>query len=199
MTTKLELWGRGRELALAFCRHNGLAAPRINDAIGLRMRGRASCGWYCNGVMAVEAQLCANLGYGGRAWSWPGYVIDRTPYGVFAHELGHYVDHQVGGWRLGPRLRKATGEPKLTNYCPNAAEWFAEMFRLFCTNPGLLKLLRPGVYQGLIDIGLRPLPLPPWTEVLRDAPQRTRSMAARRVGEAIAARALAAAQKTAAR
>jgi hypothetical protein len=178
---KARLAALGQDLVTRFCQHNNLPLPRFRPNIGNHRY--ATCGWYSNRTIAVQPDLCAGLGRGGPAWSWPGYIIDRTPYGVYAHELGHYVDHAVGGWRLAPRLRKATGAEKLTNYCPNHAEWFAELFRLFCTNPDLLRLLRPGVYQALQVEGLKPLPLPGWRVVLQDAPVRTVAMAARRIAE----------------
>lgn len=44
----------------------------------------------------------------------------------------------------------------ITSYAPNAMEWFAEIFRLFVTNPDLLKLIRPKAYKAILDSGLKP-------------------------------------------
>lgn len=43
-----------------------------------------------------------------------------------------------------------SGELPITSYAPNPAEWFAEIFRLFVTNHGLLKQLRPKTYNILL-------------------------------------------------
>jgi len=96
------------------------------------------------------------------------------------HELGHHVDWLKGDdkgayWsNYSSDMRKETGEPKLTNYCPNDAEWFAEIFRLFVTNPGMLQLMRPLTYQKLLDDGLVALFSNTWAERLgeMEAPER---------------------------
>lgn len=90
-----------------------------------------------------------------RNWNWPGSTTDREPYGVVCHEMGHYVDMLVserkgsyyGDYSIG--VRKESGESPITSYCPNDAEWFAEMFRLFLTNAYLLKELRPRTFAIL--------------------------------------------------
>ena len=38
----------------------------------------------------------------------------------------------------------------MTGYYPNDNEWFAEMFRLFVTNPDLLRLLRPCTHALMV-------------------------------------------------
>ena len=70
------------------------------------------------------------------------------------------------------KLRAASGEPKLTSYCENDAEWFAEMFRLFVTNSDLLRLLRPKTWT-LLRADFHPVITAPWAEVLQHAPTRT--------------------------
>lgn len=118
-----------------------------------------SCGFFRPDVgINIMVSKCASLGYGGPAWSWPSYVIDRTPFGVIAHELGHHVDYFKFGFKsfrwtgeYSISIRKKSGEEKITSYCPNDAEWFAEMFRLFVTNPDLLRLLRPKTYELLCN------------------------------------------------
>lgn len=55
---------------------------------------------------------------------------------MIAHELGHHADwvrsdqkgRYFGGFSIATRKRCA--EAPITSYCPNDAEWFAEMFRL---------------------------------------------------------------------
>jgi hypothetical protein len=174
----------GREMVLRFCRLNGIPAPKLPTgsvvANAVRSAG-GSCGLYHRGTIYVDPPACARLGYGGPAWSWPGYIIDRTPYGVHAHELGHYVADQL---RLSETtLRRKSGEMKLTNYCPNAAEWLAEMFRLFVTNPSLLRGVRPATYSLFVGEGLKPVEKRNWRLVLASAPTRTLAMAERRIKE----------------
>lgn len=102
-----------------------------------------------------------------RNWSWPGSVIGREPFGVLCHELGHHCDWLTGEkkWAYGSeystQVMDASGEKKLTNYCDNPAEWFAEMFRLFVSNHALLKELRPRTHALLCE-KWQPISLPDW-------------------------------------
>lgn len=177
---------RGQERVRSVCETNGWATPALRETLPRWLR-MAACGLYDRRTIYVQASLCALPGYGGPAWSWPGYIVDRTPFGVYAHELGHYVDERYKVGRLWPStvLRRESGEERLTSYCPNDAEWFAEMFRLFVTNPDLLKRIRPITYAGLTEgLGIVPVERRGYVAVLKDAPERTRVMAARRVFEA---------------
>jgi hypothetical protein len=179
---KLELAAQGVDLIKRMCVANGWKIP----AIKAHVPGGGSCGLYERRTVHVDASACAGKGYGGPAWSWPGYIIDRTPYGVHAHELGHYVDELMGG-RMGifsRRLRKLSGEEPLTGYCPNTEEWWAEIFRLFVTNPDLLHGVRPLAYRHIHAAGLKPVEERPWRTVLQGAPERTLAMAQRRLQEA---------------
>ena len=119
---------------------------------------------------------CAAKGYGGRAWSWPGYVIDRTPFGVLQHELGHHVDALKfkDGEVFSKTLHSFSQEPPLTGYLGTDKqaltfymEWFAENFRLFVTNPALCQTLRPKFFQGMLGQGFKPLVLGTWEERLQ--------------------------------
>ncbi len=92
-----------------------------------------------------------------RNWSWPGNRVDRTVFGVIAHELGHHCDWIISDIRYrysgdySSLLRAESGEKPLTSYCENSAEWFAEIMRLFITNPAFLKLIRPRSFQLICD------------------------------------------------
>lgn len=92
-----------------------------------------------------------------RNWTWPGSTTDREPYGVLCHELGHHCDLFAGEskWTYGSEysanLCRKAKEPPISGYHDNEAEWFAEMFRVFVTNPALLKQLRPRTYDLLTD------------------------------------------------
>ena len=149
-----------------------------------------ACAFYRRNTIYICVEKCAQPGTAGRSWSWPGYIVDRTPYGVLAHELGHSVDHalsQETGAYFGNFSRdifRITGEEAITNYAPNVAEWWAEIFRLFVTNPALLKVLRPRTYEAALKLGLRPLPGDDWKQVLADAPERTLKAAENKIRQA---------------
>ena len=107
-----------------------------------------------------------------RAWSWPASPIDRTPYGVLCHELGHHCDWITStrkgsyGGDYGISVQQQAGEPPLTNYAgENGWEYFAEAMRLFITNPDLLRNLRPRVYVILLA-RWKPLTSQRWVDVL---------------------------------
>lgn len=167
-----------------FCEANRIARPEVRVAAKSEWRVSA-CAYYRPVAIAICPAACAAIGKGGRAWSYPGYVIDRTPYGVIQHELGHHVDHTYSemkgayGGDFSEKMRRLSGEPKLTNYCPNDWEWFAEMFRLFVTNSDLLRAVRPRLHAQLRE-HFKPTVDRPWREVLRYAPDRTIEMAARK-------------------
>lgn len=189
--TRTEMLERGRRLIALFCAENRMPAPNIAT------HGRGDwqfsvCAYYRPRTIHVVPEMCAPIGTAGRQWSYPGYVVDRTPYGVLAHELGHHVDvlhgHKLGLW-LGPyfsdfsvRIREASGEEPLTSYAAqNAAEWFAESFRLFVTNPDLLLELRPRTFVELGRYGLKPVFTDNWVCRLAEAPARTIQAARRKV------------------
>lgn len=137
-----QLFEKGSALVARWCDANGMSTPKIIVSPNERCFG--TCAYYRNGTIKIWVELCARPGTAGRQWSWPGYSVDRTPYGVLCHELGHHADH---GLSYG--IRREADEKPLTSYAPNDAEWFAEMFRLFVTNPTLLKGLRPRTFREL--------------------------------------------------
>lgn len=179
--TKRNLADQGQALVTAFCKLNNIPVPKVTWEEKDQWPFGA-CGFYRpeQGIVLCISE-CASIGKAGAAWSFPGYVIDRTPYGVHAHEVGHHVDwlsgtdgHKGRYWSdYSEKMRAATGEPKLTNYCPNDAEWFAEIFRLFVTNPDLLMRLRPLTFNRLIKDGWKPLFEDTWCERIMTAPERT--------------------------
>lgn len=107
-----------------------------------------------------------------RNWSWPGNTADRTAFGVMAHEIGHHADwtasttkgRYYGNYSVD--LRAATQAKPLTGYCENDAEWFAELFRLFITNPALLAVLRPELYLKLRERWTPTIPADDWRKPL---------------------------------
>lgn len=184
---------RGYDLIKRFCEVNGLEVPEI------RIADRATwafsvCAYYRPTYIAICIEKCALVGKAGMQWSFPGYIADRTPYGVLAHEIGHHVDVMRGRTarmregtyfsEYSTAIRKESGEKKLTSYCPNDAEWFAEMMRLFITNPTMLATLRPRTFNILWNVGFRHVEPRPWNEVLAEAPSRTWDMAHKHMGRA---------------
>lgn len=145
--TKGQLLFDGEIRVVQWCKKNGISPPVVEvHSIGKCPFG--VCAYYRDGKIDIWPGMCAAVGTAGRQWSYPGYVVDRTPFGVLAHELGHHVDGQHGaaGGNLSHEWRPIDPEP-LTGYCPNDNEWFAEIFRLFVTNPDLLASVRPRVFR----------------------------------------------------
>lgn len=186
--SKPQLLESGKTLIEKFCVVNDLELPE------LRVRPSSSwpfsaCAFYRPVYIAICVEKCASVGVAGMAWSYPGNTVDRTPYGALAHELGHHVDHHLSkekapyGGEFSHRLMVETEEAKLTNYCPNHWEWFAEMFRLFVTNPDLLSLIRPKTHAALLGL-FEPVVTQTYAEVLREAPERTRIAVEKKVKEA---------------
>ena len=186
------LFAAGRLRVDAFLAENPHIPAVAYDVVPLdRWRFGKTCAYYRSDTITICLPVCGRLGLGGPAWSWPGHAVDRTPYGVVAHELGHHVDMLLSSERdryrgdFSQRIRSASPkEAPLTGYCPDAGEWFAEMFRLFVTNPHLLLALRPSTYSNLLDAGLRPAhPFRSWDRELaaNGAPERTIRAAGRRI------------------
>lgn len=178
MATKAELLRSGIDLAQAFCQANGLPMPTVQEAPADRWPFDV-CAYYRADKITICPARCAGVGLAGRAWSYPGYVVDRTPYGVIQHELGHHVDLMRGTakgayWSdYGAAVKTAAREEAITSYCPNDAEWFAEMFRLFVTNPDLLRKIRPRTHARLLADGFVPVFQDTWEQRLAGAPDRT--------------------------
>lgn len=182
---KLDLATMGHSVMATFCERNSVVPPTIRQVepsawiVG-------PCAYYRRGVTSICVPKCAAIGTAGRAWSYPGYTVDRTPYGVLQHELGHHVDVTRSTRRgnyygdFGVQLRAVSGEKPITSYCPNDAEWFAEMFRVFVTNPDLLRLVRPRTHRELRAC-FEPVFEDTWRDRLKDAPARTITAAERHI------------------
>jgi hypothetical protein len=149
----------GKARMAKFCRANRIEEPDVVE----ELKGRWSfgvCAYYRPTTIHICKELCARQASGEndrRNWNWPGSTTDRTPYGVIAHELGHHCDYHSGGTKgryssdYSTEVRKQSGEKPITSYCPNDAEWFAEMFRLFVTNASLLECIRPRTWDIITD------------------------------------------------
>lgn len=190
---KEELYAAGVKLAEKFCEANKIPMPAVRRLQPTeRLYHLATCAYYRPTTIHIMVEKCAAPGHGGRAWSWPAYVVDRTPYGVIQHELGHHVDN----WRyqkdnpFSKRIYEASKEKPLTGYLGTDKheitfymEWFAENFRLFVTNPDLSECLRPKFHEAMRDAGLQPVIEEGWAEVLymHGAPERITAMADKKV------------------
>lgn len=186
---KQQLLDEGVALMHRFCEENKLAVPPVV------VRPKAGwpfgvCAYYRPTKIVICLEACARIGTAGMSWSYPGYTVDRTPYGVIQHELGHHVDvtrsSQVRAYQgdFSVNLRRETGEPPISGYCPDDGEWFAEIFRVFVTNPDLLRIVRPATYARLIS-QFAPVVTDTWEMVLAKAPERTQKACAKKVNEAL--------------
>lgn len=190
----------GVELGTHFCAMNNIPQPAIARLRpGEKLYHLATCAYYRPYTITIMVEKCAHRGMGGRAWSWPGYVIDRTPYGVYQHELGHHLDTIVTRQTKGdnpPLFSKhvweRSQEPPLTGYLgtdKEAAtfymEWFAEHFRLFVTNPDLCHQLRPRFFNTITNCGFKPVTNDDWDLVLllNDAPSRIVEQARKKISQ----------------
>lgn len=155
-----------------FCSVNDIKPPNIElsyfitDPLSIKIKRVGTCGYYRNNSIFVSVPLCSHQH---PMYSWAGYISDRTPYGVIAHELGHYVDdvkskecHQG----FSNYIRRMSKEEPITSYSPNTQEWFAEIFRLFITNPDLLRIIRPIAYEKILEFGINPIITQDFIEIL---------------------------------
>lgn len=184
MQTRDEMFKSGVALAEHFCSSNNVPMPtveRLNPA--QRNYHIGTCAYYRPTTIHIMVEKCSNRGFGGRAWSWPGYAIDRTPYGVIQHELGHHVDTVKTGEvtrenllakLFSKKIYEQSRELPLTGYLGTDKqtttffmEWFAENFRLFVTNPDLSANLRPRFYGAMIAAQFQPTSSADWETVLK--------------------------------
>lgn len=169
----------GYKVIERFCIVNRLPIPRVFsiDQVDWFVDSCAYYRHYHHAKPSNEINICLNkcarvaTESQVRNWNWPGSTTDREPYGVLCHELGHHCDLHAGEnkgkyWsEYSEKIMKASGEPPITSYAPNPAEWFAEIFRLFVTNYDLLRLLRPKAYE-LIRERFNPVSPAPWQVAL---------------------------------
>ena len=156
LTPKMEGYLKGVERVKLFCLENKLLIPSIlreDDTWFVN-----ACAYYRQGQIHISLKECASPATENQVRNWNswGSVTDREPGGVLCHELGHHADWFTGNTKYKyssdycKQVMDESGEKEITRYCPNPAEWFAEMFRLFVTNQALLKLLRPKTHALLL-------------------------------------------------
>lgn len=173
MESKTELYYRGKIAVKKFIEINSLREVSfVEDAEVGSWFG--VCAYYRHDTIYIDIPKCAAIGVAGRAWSYPGHIIDRTPFGVVAHELGHHIDvaHGTRPGVLSRAWREETREDEITSYSPNTNEWFAEIFRLFITNPDLLRIIRPKMFAKLRGTFL-PIENRKWDEVVTEERQQS--------------------------
>lgn len=167
--SKQNLAAVGLRLVGRFLSNNQYSPPKYEFTERKQLRGGA-CGYFDprsgeRGKVVVSVFACAHRN---PKFSWPGFISDRTPLGVLAHETGHFIDYQCNN--AAYRIHRVTREGAITSYAPNSAEWFAEMMRLFITNPGLLKLIRPRTYHEIRKgLRLEPAVTEDWRKVMSGA------------------------------
>lgn len=134
----------GIKLLKEFCELNNIKEPEIRLS---NINGNGYCGFYkyLSNRINIDVDACARVNV---MYSFPGFTSDRTPQGVIIHEFSHYVDEIKGD--ISEEIYKNSKEKPITGYKGSSAdEWFAEMMRLFVSNPDLLKNIRPKTYNEL--------------------------------------------------
>lgn len=174
-------WDYAVGLAVELARLNGFPLPRLERADKIPSSSRRFYGecTYARKLIRVAYPFCKNpVRVPVRSWTFPGWKSDLTVGGVLSHELGHWVDYQMG-WLSRSRswLRVLRLESPLTSYEPSPEEAWAESFRLFSTNPGLLLEGRPLRYGFISEAGLKPAFSTPWQEILSLAHPRFHEVA----------------------
>ena len=121
-------------------------------------------------VIYVNLDKCAIPGSGTRMrFSFPGYKVDATPFGVLCHEFGHYISWLKNGigrsyeWEL-----IVNNSRRISGYEPNSEESFAESFRLFLTNSDMLKRGSGARYEFMLKLGLKPVVKDNFIKVLKE-------------------------------
>ncbi len=177
---KRELLERGISRVTKFCELNCLPIPPIN-VVPKDQWNFHTCAYYrpntpsnkrycINTGINICIELCAKVASPDdrRNWNWPCSITDREPYGVLCHELAHHVDwttsdvKAVYSGNYSKEVFDRSGELAVTSYEPdNPVEWFAEIFRIFITNPDLLKQIRPWTYE-ILGEKWKPIPSKGW-------------------------------------
>jgi hypothetical protein len=167
--SKERLLYKGIELIEEFSEVNGLRLPKIYTVYG-------STGFYGiiypKGKNEIHINMTAcrpAVKTPGYDWTFPGYIQDLTPYGILAHEFGHYISDVLGKKFRKNFFNMKRIEPDVTSSDSRGLdERMAEAARLFITNPDLLKKGRP-VRYNLLREHYEPIVKNKWTTVLVNA------------------------------
>lgn len=190
---KENLYHKGVARVEKFCKVNKISLPII-EAIPIEDWHVGACAYYHRDTIKICLTECASPAteLQTRNWNWPGSTTDREPYGVLCHELGHHCDFYSGMDCKGhsysslycQAVMAESGEEPITSYCPNTAEWFSEIFRLFITNHALLVLLRP-VAHSILSRKFEPVSNKNWiVELGQDVPLRIKNNLYKKIANA---------------
>lgn len=173
--SKDELLKIGEAVILEFCNINNIKFPNIY--IQKTMPGTFDhnlYGYYKYSYNKRKKFIMLNINNlkiptrnPGYSWSYPGYVIDATPFGILCHEFGHYITCHNKKLRKDFSFIKNLEAP-VSSREYNLDERMAEAVRLFLTNPQLLKKGRPKRYKILSDY-FNPVITSRWKTVLKNA------------------------------
>lgn len=154
--TKQQLCEMSISLINDFCDLNNIPKPEFNIdwGTGTTQSKGTVCGHFTFGtnVLHLQPNKCANPNPNG---DWPGFFYDRTCYGVMCHEFAHYVDNLSPSLfnvkLISAELRQIANEPSFNKDPKDDYEYFADVFKLFISNPDLLKLVRPNTFKLLTE------------------------------------------------
>lgn len=182
---KQDLWEIGKQINIAFLKLNNIKIPEIEIKNDLKLGKRKILnGMYDSSNKTVYINLkrsrpaTKNPGY---SWSFPGYKSDMTPIGILSHEIGHHIHYEKMNRQLNEKwfYEVLLKEPSITRYdnpkyytssIRALYESIAEAFKLFITNPNLLKVGRPLRYNFIInEFNVQPLHDIPWQDILLHA------------------------------
>lgn len=175
--SKEKLLYKGIELMEMFAEQNGIKIPKVfiisdnSDFYGL---------FYPKNVIHVNMRQCRTaVRTPGYDWTFPGYVQDLTPFGILAHEFGHYISDILGKKFRKNFINIRRIEENVTSTDDRGLdEKMAEAARLFITNPDLLKRGRPYRYEIFRQF-YEPVVRNRWRTVLQNAHPKIISAAER--------------------
>lgn len=175
--SKEELFNIGLEHIQRFCDANGIDVPDVKtETRNIRAYGL----FYPSNTIHINMKLCKPpVRTPGYAWTFPGYVQDLTPYGILAHELGHYISDILGKDFRKNFFNIKRIEPNVTSADERGLdEKMAEAARLFITNPDLLRRGRPVRYE-IFENHYKPIVRKRWAAVIANAHPKILSAAER--------------------
>lgn len=154
--TKRQLCEMAINLIDNFCELNNIPKPKfdIDWETGTTQTEGIVCGHFTFGtdVLHLQPNRCANPNPNK---DWPGFFYDRTCYGVMCHEFAHYVDNLSPSLfnikLISTELRQIANEPSFNRDPKDDYEYFADVFKLFVTNPDLLRITRPSIFKLLTE------------------------------------------------
>lgn len=167
--TKLDLYNMAVQQVNDFCKLNNFPLPKISAGVA-----GPNSGFYRHnrngGYIVVDLEnsrypVFKPNAFNPRNQSFTGNKTDRTPAGVVAHEVGHYIDFNTRyTLNLVAKFRSIIPlESSITSYDGDRDfERVAESMRLFILNPRLLEEGRPKAFE-ILRQRFKPIHKAPWT------------------------------------